>query len=210
MPITKRKVSQAIQDQSAARATAKSAKSSANAAKHAVNKKTVHAEMDAAAQSKLDPAPVITGHFHTTPEDRLAIVEWVCDQTVETTLSLVKILAKLGKPNPPSARVFYRWLDEEPKLQAIYRQAKTHQADTLAEETLEIADDSSLDVIVNPETGVEQVNSERIKRSKLRVDTRMKLAGCLKMGRYGTKQEIDVKSTTFEAFLLSMTEPANE
>lgn len=81
-----------------------------------------------------------------------------------------------------------------------YARAKQDQADFLAEEIIEIADDSSNDTIIDPVTGVEKENKEWVNRSRLRVDARKWVAAKLKPKRYGDKIEhsgsLEVKQIT--------------
>ena len=64
------------------------------------------------------------------------------------------------------------WLARQPDAYAHAREAR---ADKLAEDILEIADDSSHDVIVD-EGGNVKINGEFVQRSRLRVDSRKWLA----------------------------------
>lgn len=73
---------------------------------------------------------------------------------------------------------------------AQYARAREAQADCLAEEILEIADDSSADkVLHDSEDGpsVETVDHEHIARSRLRVDARKWFAAKVAPKRYGDR-----------------------
>lgn len=72
-----------------------------------------------------------------------------------------------------------------------YLRARELQADTIFDECLEIADDDSLDVGFDDE-GKPFVKGENIQRAKLRVDTRMRMAGKLKPKKYGDRQVTEV------------------
>ena len=72
-----------------------------------------------------------------------------------------------------------------------YARAKADQADFLAEELLEIADDSAEDEIFTEE-GKRLENREFINRSRLRVDTRKWIACKLLPKIYGEKQQSEV------------------
>lgn len=58
--------------------------------------------------------------------------------------------------------------------------------DALADQCLEIADESSKDKIIMPD-GQEVLNSEAIQRSRLRIDTRLRLLGKWKPKKYGDR-----------------------
>ncbi|MRT15312.1 hypothetical protein GJV07_24145 [Enterobacteriaceae bacterium RIT711] len=75
-----------------------------------------------------------------------------------------------------------------------YARAREVQAEILAEEIIEIADDSSGDVIVD-EDGHEQTNHERVARSRLRVDARKWYASKLAPKRYGDRIQHEQKIT---------------
>jgi hypothetical protein len=71
-----------------------------------------------------------------------------------------------------------------------YARARDAQADTLADEIIDIADDGSNDWMERElESGktIEVVNAEHISRSKLRVDARKWVAAKLKPKKYGDK-----------------------
>ncbi len=87
----------------------------------------------------------------------------------------------------PAIQTIYLWLGCHPEFMAQYAQAREDQADTLADEIIDIADDSSHDTITDPETGEERANSEWINRSRLRVDARKWVAAKLKPRKYGDK-----------------------
>ncbi len=76
-----------------------------------------------------------------------------------------------------------------------YARAREIQADRMAEEILEIADDATNDFMERRgKDGRKKVefNSENVNRSRLRIDTRKWLAGKLKPKVYGDKQAVDV------------------
>ncbi len=68
--------------------------------------------------------------------------------------------------------------------------ARARGADAIAEEALEIADDSSGDTLEpSEEGGPPRCNSEFVQRSKLRFEARMRLLSKWNSGRYGDKLE---------------------
>lgn len=90
----------------------------------------------------------------------------------------------------PNKATVYRWLLARPEFCDLYTRAREDQADTLADEIIDIADDNSSDTITK-ENGdgstYEVANTEWINRSRLRVDARKWVASKLKPKKYGDK-----------------------
>jgi hypothetical protein len=97
---------------------------------------------------------------------------------------LTKICAE---ESMPCESTVYLWLKKQEGFSEMYARAREDQADTLADEMLEIADDSSRDTL-KTEAG-EVCNTEYVQRSRLRVDTRKWIASKLKPRKYGDKVE---------------------
>ena len=94
----------------------------------------------------------------------------------------------------PSARTVHHWLNAHETFLQSYLRARERQADLIFDECLEIADDVSRDskVVREGEDGERLVaDSEWISRSKLRVDTRLRMAGKLAPKKYGDKLELN-------------------
>lgn len=102
-------------------------------------------------------------------------------------LSLRKACELPGMPSTATAIV---WLADDAKaeFQAQYACAREARADYLAEELLEIADDSSGDTITDKD-GNTRADSEFVARSRLRVDSRKWLASKMAPKKYGDKIE---------------------
>lgn len=113
--------------------------------------------------------------------------DYICELVASHGHGLMK-LTKLY-PELPNKTTINRWRYRVPEFRVQYAQAKIDQADILAEECLEIADDDSNDVKINPDTGDEYCNTEFIARSRLRVDTRKWLASKLLPKQYGQQAE---------------------
>src|ERR1041385_4379143 len=77
-------------------------------------------------------------------------------------------------PDMPDASTVCRWLAHEDNelFRQQYARAREAQADTLADEILDIADDGSNDFMGDDE----KYNGDAVQRSKLRVDARKWLA----------------------------------
>lgn len=89
----------------------------------------------------------------------------------------------------PDRSTVYRWLLAHEGFRDIYTRAREDQADTLADEIIDIADDSANDLMVG-ENGDEVVNRENVNRARLRVDARKWVAAKLKPRKYGDSTKI--------------------
>jgi len=118
-----------------------------------------------------------------TPE----MANHICEQLIEGK-SLRKICSDEEMPN---ASTVCRWLSQNEAFREQYAHAREAQADTLADEILDIADDSAADVTV--EDGREAINHEIVQRSRLRIDARKWLAAKMAPKRYG--EAVQMKHT---------------
>ena len=113
----------------------------------------------------------------------------ICERLIEGE-SLRAICASEGMP---AASTVCRWLANNEAFRKQYAHAREAQADTLADESLDIADDGSNDWMERHNDEGEntgwQVNGEHIQRSRLRIETRKWLASKLKPKKYGEKVE---------------------
>jgi hypothetical protein len=119
-----------------------------------------------------------------TPE----LAKEICGAIASSSIGI----KRLCKENPiwPSHNTIYRWLANYPEFRDQYAQAKQCQVELLVDEILEIADDSSHDMIEN-EQGFRICNGEFIARSRLKIDTRKWLASKLVPKMYGASKNID-------------------
>jgi hypothetical protein len=94
----------------------------------------------------------------------------------------------------PAARTIYAWIDSRPEFAQKYARAKERQAELMANEILEIADDGTNDSYVD-DNGNSKTDWDVLGRSRLRVDTRKWLMSKLLPKKYGDKiqQEISGK-----------------
>ncbi len=118
--------------------------------------------------------------------------DYICELVASTGHGLLKLTELY--PELPDKVTINRWRHRLPEFRNQYAQAKIEQADILAEECLEIADNSSQDTMIDNE-GFERCNTEFIARSRLRVDTRKWLAAKLLPKQYGKAAE-EVQKTT--------------
>ena len=80
----------------------------------------------------------------------------------------------------------YAWIETDKDFASRMEAARAAGYDALADEALEIADDSSQDTLENG-----KINREWVARSKLRFEARLKLLSKWHPKRYGEKLEIE-------------------
>jgi hypothetical protein len=118
------------------------------------------------------------------------VADAICERLIEGE-SLRTICA--GDDMPGKATVC-RWLAKYDEFRDQYARAREMQADILADETLDIADDGRNDWMekqsADGQTVGWQVNGEAIGRSKLRVEARRWYAGKLAPKRYSDKLQL--------------------
>ena len=90
----------------------------------------------------------------------------------------------------PARSTVFRWLAEDAAFQDQYARAREAQADALAEDILDIADDGRRDYLKDPESGREIVDHDHIARARLRVDARKWYAGKVAPKKYGDKATV--------------------
>lgn len=112
----------------------------------------------------------------------------ICDTIAISTHGLRKLCAL--NPDFPAVETLRMWSIYNEEFSAWYAKAKLHQANNLAEDCLDIADDSSEDIRITKD-GDEAFNGEFAARSRLRVDTRKWLAAKLLPKQYGMQQQIE-------------------
>ena len=103
--------------------------------------------------------------------------------------SLVHICAT--SEHIPHVATIYRWIAETPDFCDIYTRAREMAAHTLFAECIDIADDDSRDI-----TDAGEVNHAAIARAKLRVDTRLRMAGKLAPKVYAERLANDAPQVT--------------
>ena len=95
----------------------------------------------------------------------------------------------------PTARTVYTWLRTHDEFLQNYTRAKEDQADYLAEECIDIADNDAMNPVMGTDgqpllidgKPVYNVDSASVGHAKLRVDTRKWVASKLKPKKYGDK-----------------------
>lgn len=89
----------------------------------------------------------------------------------------------------PNASTVFDWLAKHEKFAEQYARAREAQADALADEITDIADDASNDWMERnqPDNPGWQFNGEAARRSQIRIDARKWVASKLKPKKYGDK-----------------------
>lgn len=130
------------------------------------------------------------------PEDKLKMgrptdycqemADLICQRVATTTMGLARMCEKYD--DMPEKSTINLWRYKYPEFSSQYAQAKLKQADLLAEEMLDIADDGTNDWMQSfGESGetIYKQNGEHVNRSRLRIDTRKFLAAKLLPKQYG-------------------------
>ena len=113
-----------------------------------------------------------------------AVATKICEQLSEG-ISLREICRQEGMP---PWQTVYSWMERDASLVEAIARAREIGYDALAEECLKIADDGTNDY-VEGERGP-QLNSEHIQRSKLRIETRLKLLAKWNPKKYGERVQV--------------------
>jgi hypothetical protein len=132
------------------------------------------------------PARILKGAFSQEKFDKIL-----------NTLSFSAFsLVNVCKSNDLDPKFFYLWLEGNEERIQQYARAKELQAEFLAEQIIEIADDSTGDkkTIMKEGVLIEIEDKEFSSRSKLKVDARKWIASKLKPKKYGDKIEVDQKT----------------
>ena len=117
----------------------------------------------------------------------LELVDRICGQIIDG-----RSLRTICKDDDmPCTSTVLTWLRTYPEFLLRYEKAKEEQADALAEEMLDIADDGTNDWMEKRDKEGNnigwQVNGEHVQRSRLRLDTRKWIAAKLKPKKYGDR-----------------------
>jgi predicted secreted protein len=122
-----------------------------------------------------------------TPEVEKRIVEGLCDG-----VPLRELCRQDGMPN---WRTVYEWISADEEFAARIAHARDLGFDAIAEEILDIADDGTNDWVERKrkEGRIDIVlDNEHVQRSKLRIETRLKLLAKWSPKKYGDKQIVDI------------------
>jgi hypothetical protein len=133
-----------------------------------------------------DPAPPAPGGRPSTYTAQQG--ETICDRILEGE-SLRTIC---GAEGMPSRGMVLRWIAAEPEFRMLYRQARLMAAELLADDVVDIADDSGGDYVTRerPDGSTYLAfDGENVQRSRLRIETRFKILGKMLPRAYGARTE---------------------
>lgn len=106
-------------------------------------------------------------------------------------------LRQLARINGFSKSAWYRLMEADKEIAGRVAQARARGFDALADEAIEIADDGRNDWETRERddgSTDEALNHEHVSRSKLRIETRLKLLACWDPKRYGAKAAGDAEN----------------
>ena len=113
----------------------------------------------------------------------------ICEMIAHSDRGLVSICKELDL----NASTVYDWINNNAEFSNKYARAREIQADYLADQIIQIADETHSDKSVN-EDGYEVTNHEVIARSRLRVDARKWKASKLYPKKYADRVDSDITS----------------
>lgn len=120
----------------------------------------------------------------------------ICELVATTSFGLQRLCDT--HDDIPEKSTINLWRYKYPEFSTRYAQAKLKQADLLAEEMIDIADDGTNDWMLShdkDDDSLYKLNGEHVQRSRLRIDTRKWLAAKLLPKQYGEHAKDD-KSTS--------------
>jgi hypothetical protein len=94
--------------------------------------------------------------------------------------------------NAPSWKTVYRWIESNSDFATRIARARELGEDAIAQECLEIADNATNDWMAQngDDNDGYRLNGEHVQRSKLRIDTRLKLLAKWNPKKYGDKVQV--------------------
>lgn len=140
------------------------------------------------------------------------ILSTICERLAKgVPLTVICREGQESNPQFPAPRTVREWETEEPEtIGAAIARARAAGEEAMAEECLEIADDGRNDFVASKD-GL-AFNAEHVQRSKLRIETRLKLLAKFNPKRWGDKVEVDNKHSgqVGMTILTAVPEPAPE
>ena len=128
---------------------------------------------------------------------REKIKVFVCNQLRDSSKGLRNLCDEIK--GLPDRSTIHDWLSKDSEFADLYARAREDQAEYMAEEILEIADDGKNDYMENDDSATGfRVMGENIQRSKVRIDARKWLMGKLKPRKYGDRLDVNVTEDKLE------------
>jgi hypothetical protein len=113
----------------------------------------------------------------------------ICGTIASSSVGLATLCG--NNPHWPSRDTIYQWRENNPSFSDKYARAKIYQGEFLADEIIEIADDTSRDTMVNEE-GITVFNNTAVARDRLRIDSRKWDASKLAPKIFGSHKSNDI------------------
>lgn len=132
-----------------------------------------------------------------------ALADIICKKIATSTVGLRKLCSE--NPELPDQTTINEWRFSNHAFSLQYTKAKQVQSELLAEECLDIADDSSHDIKYGKDDE-EFCNTEFVQRSRVRIDTRKWLASKLAPKIYGDRQVIEQTTSENEQLKAELAE----
>ena len=130
----------------------------------------------------IDDSPAVIG--------RPPLSEAIRDKVLERIGAGETLVAICRDKDMPVTTTVHRWIAEDSRFRARYTRARETQQHVWADECVAIADDGTTDYITKVGRNgheYEAVDQEHIQRSRLRVDTRLRLMAVVAPHIYGQK-----------------------
>lgn len=116
------------------------------------------------------------------PDKRKTLAQQIICQRIAEGESLRAICCDEGRPKElPCFSTAWRWMREDDGFAELYNQARTFQADHMADEIVAIADSVT-----------DCTDSATVQAARLRVDARKWVASKLRPQRWGDRQQIEM------------------
>ena len=127
----------------------------------------------------------------------------IIDEIVEGLSDGVPLRELCRREGMPSWRTIYSWMDADEAVASRIAQARDVGYDAIAEDILDIADDGTNDWVErkrNDGSTDVVIDSEHVQRSKLRIETRLKLLAKWSPKKYGDNTTLNLGNKNGETF----------
>tara|TARA_R110000787_G_scaffold21425_6_gene63406 strand:- start:18213 stop:18812 length:600 start_codon:yes stop_codon:yes gene_type:complete len=128
-------------------------------------------------------------------KEKQEVFNYILDE-LKTTTRHVRQICREDK-GMPTYQTFYNWLNNHPELFDLYNNARKMQTHIFIDETLEIIDDCTNDVLEGESKFgglIKTSNTAAVARAELRVKYRHKMAALLNAKGYGPSSTINIKN----------------
>ena len=135
----------------------------------------------------------------------------ICRKIATSDYGLKRLCAE--NPHWPTRKCILEWRINIQEFGYMYEKAKRDQVETLMDDCLDIADDTSYDTLIRTNkdgSEYEVCNSEWINRSRLRIDTRKFLAQKLAPKLYGDRVTEKDNADSLSDAIVAMKELADK